>query len=115
MDMTLYFARVQSTPSQLKRWQKDLVPIFEEFDRNLFTRKGIESFKENLEAEVDEMQERFKKDAKITGPDWEFADKYKQSPSISAGYGLYISFQPVAGYAGIVDGELYWVSPKEKK
>lgn len=98
MNTELYYATVQSTPSQLKRWQRDLAPIMTAVEGNLFKRQDIDDFKAALEARLAEVPERFKTEANISGPDWELASKYNQSPGISTGYGLYVTFHPVTGY-----------------
>ena len=98
MSTELYYAIVQSTPSSQKRWQRDLAPMVAAVEGNLFTRQGIEDFKAALEAKLAEVPERFKTEAHISGPDWEYHEKHGFAPGIYVGYGLYVTFHPVTGY-----------------
>ena len=98
MCTELYYAIVRSTPSSLKRWQRDLAPMVDAVEGNLFTRQDIDDFKASLEARLAEVPERFKAEAHIFGPDWKFCADYGVSPDISVGAGLHVTFHPVTGY-----------------
>ena len=77
-----------------KKTQALLFSICRRVDRFLFTRSDVNS----LMALLHMVNAEQKNPADIHGPQWDFFDKYGQSPSFCFGENCYVTFTPVAGY-----------------
>lgn len=94
----IYLLECGNALSCWKVWQSKTFDYARQFDLHLFDRTGILALREKMQAVA--LSCRNHEDVGL--PDWEWAEKYGRSVSVSIGAGCGISFIKIAG---IYDGE----------
>lgn len=77
-----------------KKTQAVLFDVCRRVDRFLFTRGDVDRLAELLNT----INAEQKNPVRISGPQWDFYDKYGQRPGLCFGDNCYVTFTPVAGY-----------------
>lgn len=94
LNEPLYILDVDFARSAWKRWQIACHNEARKFDRQLFTREGIEDLQTRLTA----VSETCRNHGEIRGCDWDFCARCGIRPSLTIGEGCSVHFTEIAGY-----------------
>lgn len=99
LNEALYILDVDFARSSWKKWQITCYNEARKFDRQLFTRNGIEDLRSSLNA----VAATCRNHGEVRDCDWDFCKKCGIRPSLSIGEGCSIHFTEIVGY---YDGDL---------